>query len=92
MRLPRKVLTKAEAIEKKQKLLMSVQNLQEEIIYWHVRLGKPLEPIDTFLIMADKTVNSPESIIVRNTKRIDESMFLINNYCHQFCHPSEGRL
>ena len=83
-RLPRKQLSPAEAKVKKENCICQIQNLEEEILYWRLRLGKPLAPIDTFIIMADKTVNSPEEIIARNTDQIKEKINRIENYYNQF--------
>ena len=79
-RLPRKILTIAEAKTKKQNCICQIFNLQEEILYWEVRKNKPLDPIDNFIIMADKTVKSPQEIIDRNWKQIEEKTFRIENY------------
>ena len=89
-RLPRKVLTEAEAIQKKSQLLMQIQNMSEEILYWKVRLNKPLDPIDNFILMADKTVNTPEDVIKRNTEQIERNWYIIDNYCHLYCNRSQG--
>lgn len=83
-RLPRKQLTTSEAKRLKENCICQIQNLEEEILYWRLRLGKPLAPIDTFIIMADKTVNSPEEIIARNTDQIKEKINRIENYYNQF--------
>lgn len=83
-RLPRKVLTKTEAKSKKEMLNVQIENLMEEILYWSVRLGKPLEPIDNFIIMSDKTVNSPKEIIKRNYDQIHQKNYVIENYVDTF--------
>ena len=81
-KLPRKELTRKEAIEKKEMAYVQIENLQEEILYWKLRMNKPLEPIDNFIIMADKTVNSIEEI--RNNDQIDEKLYKIENYYNKF--------
>ena len=91
-RLPRKVLTESEAIQKKTTLLMQIQNMSEEILYWRVRLNKPLEPIDSFILMSDKTVKTPEDVIRRNTEQIEKSWYIIDNYCHLYCNRSQGMI
>lgn len=83
-RLPRKQLTEKEAIDKKGMCIIQIQNLEEEILYWRLRLGKPLAPIDAFIVMADKTVNSPEDIIARNIDQIEEKEYKIANYYNKF--------
>ena len=89
-RLPRKVLTEAEAMKKKSQLLMQIQNLSEEILYWKVRLNKPLDPIDNFILMADNTVKTPEDVIKRNTDKIERNWYIIDNYCHLYCNRNQG--
>ena len=83
-RLPRKVLTESEAKTKKENCICQIQNLEEEILYWRLRLNKPLAPIDNFIIMSDKTVNSPEEIIERNIDEIKEKLYRIENYLNTF--------
>ena len=92
MKLPTKVLSKEEAIHKKQILLMQIRNLQEVIIYWHDRRDKPLELIDSFILMSDGGAKNAYDLIEKYTKRINDNLFLINNYCHQFCSQSDGLL
>ena len=89
-RLPTKVLSEAEAIQKKSQLLMQIQTMSEEILYWKIRLNNPLDPIDNFILMSDKTVKTPEDVIKRNTEQIERSWYIINNYCHLYCNRNKG--
>lgn len=83
-RLPRKALTNAEAKSKKEMLNVQIENLLEEILYWSFRRGKPLEPIDNFIIMSDKTVNNMDEIIERNYDQIAQKNYVIENYVNLY--------
>ena len=92
-RLPRKILSIADAKSKKENCICQIYNLQEEILYWEIRKNKPLAPIDNFIIMADKTVNTPQEIIDRNMKQIEEKTFRIEHYFNKIINaalPSEN--
>ena len=86
VRLPKKVLTKQEARDKYNNLMTQIQTLEEEIAYFKQKIGEPLSRIDLFIIMSDKTVNSIEQIIERNTEQIRNKMHIINNYLLQYLH------
>lgn len=79
-RLPKKPLTKEDAKEEFQKFAMQIQNLEEDIMYWWQRLGKPLEPIDAFILFVDKTVKTPAEVIERNIEQIRAKQYIVNNY------------
>lgn len=68
-KVSKKILSANEADTKIQNAFQSIQNEQENILYWMQRLKKPLNPIDNFILMTDKL--TPETAITGSKNRIE---------------------
>lgn len=80
-KVSRKILSAKEADTKIQNAFQSMQNERENILYWLQRIGKPLEPIDSFILMTYKL--TPETAIAGSKNRME--------YLHRKIYEDYGR-
>lgn len=75
----RQNLSNDDARAKIANLQQSLTVQQENIEYWHDRIGKPLKPVDVFILHADK-LKTPEEMIDKTRETIKYIVFKINDY------------
>lgn len=68
-KVSRTILSAKGADTKIQNAFQSIQNEEENILYWRQRLRKPISPIDNFILMTDKL--TPETAIDGSKNRIE---------------------
>lgn len=67
--LSRKKLSSEEADQRIQNLFQQQSMLSDCITYWRNRIGTELQPIDVFILAADK-LKTPEDFIARATEQL----------------------